>query len=62
MKLLLKINSTFFLNSGNGLFAKKDFAKGDFVIEYSGELLCQDTKDEKKEAYIFEFTHCGKRY
>lgn len=61
------INIKFFINiilftSGSGLFARKNFNRGDFVIEYTGKLLMNDPRDQKKEAYIYEFAYNGKKY
>ncbi len=39
--------------TGLGLFAKRDFARGDFVIEYTGALLPNDEADRKGGRYLF---------
>ncbi|MFA7319740.1 MAG: SET domain-containing protein-lysine N-methyltransferase [Parcubacteria group bacterium] len=39
--------------SGLGLFAMVDFAKEDFVIEYTGEKLPNSIADNKNSKYIF---------
>lgn len=39
--------------SGLGLFTTVDFAKGDFVIEYTGEKLPNSIADNKNSKYIF---------
>ncbi len=38
---------------GLGLFARRAFAKGDFVIEYTGVLLPNDEADRKGGRYLF---------
>jgi SET domain-containing protein len=39
--------------SGLGLFAARSFARGDFVIEYTGDLLPNDEADRKGGKYLF---------
>jgi SET domain-containing protein len=39
--------------SGLGLFAARGFARGDFVIEYTGALLPNDEADRKGGRYLF---------
>ena len=38
---------------GLGLFTRKAFAKGDFVIEYTGALLPNDEADRRGGRYLF---------
>lgn len=40
--------------SGLGLFAAAPFKKGDFVIEYSGEMISTEEADERDNKYLFE--------
>jgi uncharacterized protein len=40
-------------STGLGLFASKAFAKGDFVIEYTGTLLPNDEADRRGGRYLF---------
>ena len=56
---------------GRGIKAVKSFSKGDFVVEYSGELLDIGTakdleskysQDPSKGSYMLYFKHKGKQY
>jgi hypothetical protein len=38
---------------GLGLFAARSFARGDFVIEYTGALLANDDADRRGGRYLF---------
>ncbi|XP_029943204.1 uncharacterized protein LOC115385360 isoform X2 [Salarias fasciatus] len=59
-----------FVNShkGRGVFASKPFSKGDFIVEYRGKLLSQDslsvieTYSETQAAYLFDFQWNGKMW
>ncbi len=41
-------------NSGLGLFAGKDFRKGDLVIEYTGEKITEAEANRRGGKYLFE--------
>jgi len=41
-------------NSGLGLFAGKDFKKGDLVIEYTGEKITEAEANRRGGKYLFE--------
>ncbi len=41
-------------SAGLGLFAEKEFAKGEFVIEYTGEKLSAEEAEKKGGLYLFE--------
>lgn len=58
-------------NKGRGIKAVKSFSKGDFVVEYSGELMDIGTAkdletkyslDASKGCYMYYFKHKGKQY
>jgi len=58
-------------NKGRGIVAKRDFAKGEFVVEYSGDLIDIGTAKElenkysmdiSKGCYMYYFKHKGKQY
>jgi len=58
-------------NKGRGIKAVKGFSKGDFVVEYSGELIDIGTAkdletkyslDASKGCYMYYFKHKGKQY
>merc|ERR1719507_37412 len=58
-------------NKGRGIKAGKGFSKGDFVVEYSGELIDIGTAkdletkyslDASKGCYMYYFKHKGKQY
>jgi uncharacterized protein len=40
--------------AGLGLFAKVPFRKGDFVIEYKGQLISTDEADKRGGRYLFD--------
>ena len=40
-------------SAGLGLFANKDFAKGEFVIEYTGERITPDEANRRGGKYLF---------
>ena len=40
-------------SAGLGLFAKKDFKKGDFIIEYTGKKITHEEADKKGGLYLF---------
>ena len=51
--------------------AVKDFSKGEFVVEYAGELINKETgedreakysMDKSKGSYMYYFKHKGKKY
>lgn len=61
----------YFDEKGRGVIAAKDFRKGDFVVEYSGELIdILDAKDreemyaqnENAGCYMYYFKHNGVQY
>ncbi|USN87512.1 MAG: SET domain-containing protein [Candidatus Nomurabacteria bacterium] len=41
-------------NTGLGLFANRDFKKGDFIIEYTGEKISEDEANRRGGKYLFE--------
>lgn len=41
-------------NTGLGLFANRDFKKGEFVIEYIGEMMSHDEANKRGGMYLFE--------
>ena len=41
-------------SAGLGLFAAKPIKKGDFIIEYTGEVLTKAEADERGGKYLFE--------
>ncbi|MEX0930575.1 MAG: SET domain-containing protein-lysine N-methyltransferase [Candidatus Paceibacterota bacterium] len=41
-------------NAGLGLFADQVIEKGQFVIEYTGELISNDEADRRANKYLFE--------
>lgn len=58
-------------NKGRGIRAVKSFAKGDFVVEYAGDLIDIGTAkdlenkysmDASKGCYMYYFKHRGKQY
>src|SRR5262245_6077750 len=40
--------------TGKGLFARKHFAKGDFLVEYTGKKIPTKLADTLKTRYLFE--------
>ena len=58
-------------NMGRGIFAKRMFAKGEFVVEYAGDLMdigrakdleAKYSLDMSKGSYMYFFKHKGKQY
>uniref|UniRef100_A0A2S2PMK3 [histone H4]-lysine(20) N-methyltransferase n=1 Tax=Schizaphis graminum TaxID=13262 RepID=A0A2S2PMK3_SCHGA len=49
---------TVFPNKGRGIIAGKDFARGEYVVEYSGELICVQ-EARKREAIYSQDTSTG---
>lgn len=58
-------------NKGRGIVAVKDFVKGEFVVEYAGDLIdIENAKDREakysmdtsKGCYMYYFKHKGKQY
>ena len=50
---------------GFGVFATKDFSKGEFLLEYFGNLMSYkngDGIDDCDQTYIFHFRINGKKY
>ena len=43
-------------SAGLGLFANVAFKKGDFIIEYTGEVISNDEADRRANRYIFEIS------
>lgn len=41
-------------NTGLGLFANRDFKKGEFIIEYIGERMTPEEANKKGGMYLFE--------
>ena len=37
--------------SGKGTFAKENFEKGDFLLEYRGELISKEEGEHRQEVY-----------
>jgi len=67
----LGIEITQFENKGRGITASKGFAKGEFVVEYAGDLMDIGTAkqletkysmDTSKGCYMYYFKHKGKQY
>lgn len=48
--VLIKISCIFFL-AGRGLFAVNSFCKGDFVVEYRGELIDDVEAERRRKVY-----------
>jgi len=46
-------------HSGFGVFASKEFAKGDFLLHYRGTIVLDEPVDTP-DTYVYEFTHKGK--
>lgn len=44
-------------HSGLGLFAREHFAKGDFLLEYFGELISNEEADRRGGRYLFEINN-----
>ena len=60
-----------FPDKGRGVVATRKLKKGDFVVEYSGELLDLDKAKEReakysmditKGCYMYYFKHMGKQF
>lgn len=53
----MKSNGTGYIvrksSAGLGLFATKEFKRGDFIIEYTGELISDDEADVRGGKYLF---------
>ena len=48
---------------GSGTFCTKSFAKGDFLLDYTGERLTAEEGDKRaNQDYIYYFRHGNKRY
>lgn len=51
---------------GKGVFAGSFIAKGSFVTEYRGRLICDSAEAKKIEmrdpTYLYEFKHVGDKY
>lgn len=43
-------------SAGLGLFARAPFKKGDFVVEYTGEIIPNEEADRRGTRYIFEIS------
>ncbi len=43
--------------SGLGLFARKEFVRGDFILEYTGEIISQDEANIRGGKYLFSISH-----
>jgi len=46
-------------DSGMGVFALRDIMKGDFILQYKGNILFDEPNTP--DTYVFEFTYKGKR-
>ncbi len=44
-------------NAGLGLFAARAYAKGDLIIEYTGETISADEANERGGKYLFELNN-----
>lgn len=42
--------------AGLGLYAQKDFKRGDFIIEYTGEHITDEEADRRSGKYLFVLT------
>ena len=60
-----------FINKGRGLKAVRDFKKGEFIVEYAGDLIDGGTAVEReanyamdisKGSYMYFFKHKEKKY
>ncbi len=40
--------------AGKGLFTEKPLKKGEFIIEYAGDLITSEEADRRKTKYLFE--------
>lgn len=61
----------YFDNKGRGIIANRSFAKGEFVLEYIGELISMTeankrelkyAKDDSTGCYMYYFKHNGQQY
>ena len=43
-------------NAGLGLFATKEFKRGDFIIEYTGEKISEEVANRRGGKYLFTIT------
>ena len=43
--------------SGYGVIAKKSFGKGDFILEYAGDLITREESTERKMKYARRSAH-----
>jgi len=68
---VLDIEITMIENKGRGIKAVRDFEKGEFVVEYAGDLIdIENAKDREskysmdtsKGCYMYYFKHKGKQY
>ena len=46
--------------SGRGVFSSVPLYRGDFVVEYRGDLLVFDERSSESDEYIFTFNFGGK--
>lgn len=60
-----------FLGKGRGVITTREFAKGEFVVEYMGELINQGEAKEREElyaqdqntgCYMYYFQHRSQQY
>eukprot|EP00090_Calanus_glacialis_P040544 TRINITY_DN7075_c0_g1_i1.p1 TRINITY_DN7075_c0_g1~~TRINITY_DN7075_c0_g1_i1.p1 ORF type:complete len:531 (-),score=189.28 TRINITY_DN7075_c0_g1_i1:932-2524(-) len=67
----LGIEVAFIENKGRGIQAVRDFSKGEFVVEYAGDLIdigtakdleAKYSMDTSKGCYMYYFKHKGKQY
>jgi len=67
----LGVEVAFIENKGRGIKAVRDFAKGEFVVEYAGDLIdigtakdleAKYSMDTSKGCYMYYFKHKGKQY
>lgn len=56
----ITVNFVFFLHIGKGVFAEKNFNKGEFLFEYDGQLKPADETVEDDQTFIFHFKCDGK--
>lgn len=57
MKENLEVKTSTIPNTGKGLFTNRDFKKGDFIVEYLGEIIneaeCDKRAEKDQYGYIF---------
>jgi len=67
----LGVEVAFIQNKGRGIKAVRDFVKGEFVVEYAGDLIdigkakdleAKYSMDTSKGCYMYYFKHKGKQY